>query len=502
MYRKLKKSLGVLGVIWLLIQPFHVLAQEKLSGTIIDGKDKKPLPGVTIAVQGGRKSLSNAEGKFESYVNNGSILTISMIGYQSQNVKASAGMVVELVATAVDLNDVVILGYGTQKKDLVTGSVVTVKLDDTRRNSPTTSLGNLLAGQMAGVNVGTPDGVPGTAPGIHVRVGTSFKKNDDGDVVYNAQDVLYVIDGKISGADDFNNLSPNDVDNISVLKDAAAAAVYGSRAAGGVVVVTTRTGKKKTKGQINYSFNTGFDKRGKNASLTSAIQTGEIYNRINPGSSSIWTQSDFDYFKNINNGWGYDQLAAVYQTPYITTHNLSASGGSDKITYFIGGSYTKQGTFMKNSTYGKYNLRTNISADITKDLNLFAGITVNNNLSYSPPIGTAISGDDIRGLYRKQLLLQPELPVWTDGGNPIDYGWIGNVGAEVRGDGGYVKSNYIKPVLNLKATYKFPTIEGLSASAQFNKSYTNNRTKYFEKQYSMSVMKIRVPGRSVRMMQM
>lgn len=488
MKRILKTQLIVLGMIWLLMLPYCVFAQERLSGTIVDSKDNKPLPGATISPQGGlKKSITNKDGKFEIYADKGSTLTISMIGYQNQTVKAASGMVIELVASSENLDEVVVLGYGTQKKELLTGSVVTLKMDDTRRNTATTSLGNLLTGQMAGVNVSTPDGVPGNQPGINIRVGTSFKKNDNGDVVYNRQDALYVIDGKISGAGDFNNLSPNDIDNISILKDASAAAVYGSRAAGGVVLVTTRTGKKNTKGQVSYSFSTGFDKRGKNASLTSAIQTGEIYNRINPTSSGIWTQSDFDYFKNINNGWGYDQLAAVYQNPYITTHNLNASGGGDHITYFIGGSYTKQGTFMKNATYGKYNLRTNISADITKDLNLFAGITVNNNLSYGPP-STAIG--DIRGIYRKQLLWQPEQPIWTDGGNPIDYGWIGNVGAEVRGDGGYIKSNDIKPVLNLKAIYKIPGIEGLSASAQFNKSYTNNRTKYFEKQYMMSVMKV------------
>jgi len=490
MKRLLKMQLQLLGMIWLLLQPYHVMAQERLSGTVIDSKDKKPLPGATVTVQGGSgKAITNADGKFEIFTRKGNSLVISMIGYTSQTVNAGVRIQIELVPSAVNLEDVVVLGYGTQKKELLTGSVVTMKMDDTRRNTPTTSLGNLLAGQMAGVKVGTPDGVPGSQPGINIRVGTTFKRdpNDKSKIIYSSQDALYVIDGKISGAVDFNNLSPNDIDNISILKDASTAAVYGSRAAGGVVLVTTRTGKKNTKGQINYSFNTGFDERGKNAALTSAIQTGQIYNRINPSSSSIWTQSDFDYFKNINNGWGYDQLSAVYQTPYITSHNLSASGGGDNITYFIGGSYTKQGTFMKNSTYDKYNIRANISADITKNLNLFTGLTINNNLSYMPP-NTAVG--DIRGIYRKQLLWQPEQPVWTNGGNPIDYGWIGNVGAEVRGDGGYVKSNGIKPILNMKATYKIPVIEGLSVSAQFNKSYTNNRTKYFEKQYNMYVMKI------------
>src|SRR5690606_12528775 len=152
-------------------------------------------------------------------------------------------MLIELIRKDGNMEELVVVGYGTQKRELLTGSVVSMKMDEPRRNTPTTSLGNLLAGQMTGVRVTTPNGIPGSQPSISVRVGTSF----------NAQNILYVIDGKVSGAADFNNLSPNDIDNISVLKDAASAAVYGSRAAGGVILVTTRRGKSG-KPQINYSF--------------------------------------------------------------------------------------------------------------------------------------------------------------------------------------------------------------------------------------------------------
>nr|WP_294869936.1 SusC/RagA family TonB-linked outer membrane protein [uncultured Pedobacter sp.] len=477
MKQVLKMHFSVLGIIWLLLQSHSAFAQGKILGTVIDAKDKGPLVGATIMLEGGsRASKADENGKFEINVAAGSKLKISMTGYATQIVNAASGMTVELTSSVVDLEDIVVVGYGTQKRELLTGSVGSLKMTEARRNTPTASLGNLLAGQIAGVRVGNPAGVPGTQPSISIRTGSSF----------NAQNVLYVIDGKISGSGDFNNLSPNDIDNISVLKDAASAAVYGSRAAGGVVVVTTRRGTKNTKPDVNYSFSTGFDRRGKNADLTSAIETGEIYNRLNPTSNSIWTESDFEYFRKINNGWGYNQLDAVYQDPYISTHNLSASGGGEKVRYFVGGSYTKQGAFMKNLSFDKYNLRTNITADVTKNLTLFADFTINNNLSYGPP---STSVGDAYGIYRKQLLWQPEQPVWTDGGNPIDYGWIGNVGAEVRGDGGYVKGNNIKPIFNLKATYNIPAIPGLSATTQFNKSYTNNRTKFFSKQYNMWVMK-------------
>lgn len=483
MYTQLKLLLVSLSISCLMLVSVSTQAQEVIAvkGKVQDSKDSMPLPGVTVKPEkGGGGTTTNEDGNFTISVPRGSKLVFSLVGYTAKTINVSGtNLNIQLDNAQNDLEDVVVLGYGTQKKELLSGSVVTLKMDDTRRNTPTTSLGNLLAGQMAGVNVSTPNGIPGTQPGISVRVGTSF----------NAQNVLYVIDGKISGSGDFNNLSPNDIDNVTVLKDAASKAVYGSRAAGGVVLVTTRTGRKNSAAKIDYSFSTGFDRRGKNAPLTSAVETGELYNRIYPVADPAgwrWADSDLEYFKNINNGWGYDQLDAVWENPYTRTHNLNASGGSDKISYFIGGSYTKQGGFMKNLTFDKYNLRANITADITKNLNLFTGITINNNLMYSP---TNTSVGDVPGIYRKQLLWQPDQPVWTNGGNPIDYGWIGNVGAEVRGDGGYIKGNNIKPVLNLKATYKIAAIEGLSASAQFNKSYTNNRTKTFEKQYDMWVMK-------------
>ncbi len=451
-----------------------------VEGRVLAADDQSPLQGASIIYENGKaSSIADATGKFSLNVPKRGKITVSMVGFKPTTISIGNGpLVVELTRQDNSMDEFVVVGYGTQKRELLTGAVVTMKMDEPRRNTPTTSLGNLLAGQMAGVSVSTPNGIPGTQPGISVRVGTSF----------NAQNVLYVIDGKISGAGDFNNLSPNDIDNISVLKDAASAAVYGSRAAGGVIVVTTRRGKAG-KPQINYSFSTGFEKRGKNAELTSAVETGELYNRINPNSDPAgwrWSQEDLDYFKTINNGWGYDQLDAVWKDPSTTAHNLSISGGGDKIKYFVGGSYIKQGAFMQNLTYDKYNLRTNITADLTKNLTLFAGLTVNNNLNYSPT-NTAVG--DIQGIYRKQLLWQPDQPVWTNGGNPIDYGWIGNVGAEVRGDGGYIKGNGIKPILNLQATYKIPAIKGLSASAQFNKSYTNNRTKSYMKHYNMWVMK-------------
>lgn len=472
----------MLGLICLALYSTRLYAQEKiiLKGAVTDSTGA-PLPGASVSQIGGEKRnvAADGEGRFELNISPGARLKVSMTGYESQTVTVTGASIrIVLRYAATSLKDVVVTGYGTQRKDLVTGSVASMKMDEDRRNFPTTSMANLLAGQFPGVSISTPSGIPGSSPGIRVRTGSTFPGT--------SQNPLFVIDGIISSADDFNNLAPNDIDNVSVLKDAAAASVYGARAAGGVILITTRRGALGL-ARISYSFNTGVSKRGKNAERTNAIETGEIYNRLNPGSSSMWSQSDFDYFRTVNNGWGYDQLNEVYNDPNITAHNLSVSGGSEKIKYFISGAYIKEDAVMKNLTFNRYNFRANLTADITPRLQAFAGIGLYNNLTYGPP-STAVAGNP-NDLYRKQLLWQPEQPVWTDGGNPIDYGWIANVGAEARGDGGYIKRNYLTPNINLRLQYKVPGISGLTASGQFSKNYSFNRSKYFEKQYDMWVMK-------------
>lgn len=473
----------MLGFLCLVLYSTRMYAQEKitLKGTVADSAGA-PLPGASVSQVGGEKRnvAADNEGRFELNVSPGTRLKVSMTGFETQTFTITGPAIrIVLRSSATSLKDIVVTGYGTQRKDLVTGAVSSMKMDEDRRNFPTTSIANLMAGQMPGVFVSTPSGIPGSRPTIRIRTGSSFPGTE--------QNALFVIDGIVSTADDFNSLAPNDVDNISILKDAAAASVYGARAAGGVILITTRRGALGL-ARISYSYNNGFSKRGKNAERTSAIETGEIYNRLNPGSSSMWSQSDFDYFRKINNGWGYDQLNEVYNDPNVNSHNLSVSGGSEKIKYFVSGAYIKEDAIMKNLTYNRYNFRANLTADITPRLQAFVGVAMYNNLTYGPP-NTAVAGNP-NDLYRKQLLWQPEQPVWTDGGNPIDYGWIGNVGAEARGDGGYIKRNMLTPNINLRLQYRVAGIPGLTASSQFSKNYFNNRGKLYEKLYDMWVMKV------------
>ena len=173
-----------------------------VKGRIVDSKESKPLAGASIAqIKGSAKALANENGNFTINVSAGSKLIITVVGYKSQTITASEDEItVQMEAATSDLDEVVVVGYTSQRRELMTGSVAQVKLKQADIEVPTTTAGNLLAGRMSGVLVSTSNGLPGAQPGITIRTQTSS----------NAAPVLYVIDGKISGSGDFNNLSPNE----------------------------------------------------------------------------------------------------------------------------------------------------------------------------------------------------------------------------------------------------------------------------------------------------
>jgi len=482
MKQVLKMHFRVLGIIWLLLQSQLAFAQGTISGVVIDAKDKTPLIGATIMIQdGGGVSKADESGKFAIAVPRGAMLKITMTGYEAVVASAKQGMIVEMVSTTIGLNETVIVGYSKQKKALLSGSVASVKFTETDTEIPTTSVGNLLAGRMAGLYVSTPSGIPGAQPGITIRTPSSW----------NAASTLYVIDGKVTGdAAEFNNLSPNEIEEITILKDAATTAAYGARAGAGVVLVTTKRGKVG-KATVNYSVNTGRDVRGKNMELTDIMEWGAINNRIwgeAPGPANTpWTQKAKEYFRDADfgggKGYGFDHLKDVYVNPYITTHNLSASGGTDKLQYFVGGSYVNQETFIKNTNEKKYNVRANITASLTKDISVFAGLSLNNNKFNAP------QGDWSGDMYPKLLVWQPYMPSFTATGLPVDYFWITNKSAEANGLAGYNNSEAIKSVVNLNLTYKVPFLEGLSAKVGYIKSYSNTNQKIFTHPFTFYQLK-------------
>ncbi|WP_301061397.1 TonB-dependent receptor [Phocaeicola sp.] len=450
---------------------------RKITGVVKDAAGEAII-GANVVVVGDKTKgvITDFDGNFTLDVPENGNIEVSYIGYLPQiiSVKGKTDFIVSLKEDTKTLDEVVVIGYLTQKKGLLTGSVETMKVSEELKNLPSTAAGEMLVGKIAGLNVGAVNAVPGAEPSLSIRTGSSWR---------GGQEVMYVIDGIVRGAGDFNSLSPNEIEDVTVLKDAASAAVYGSRAAGGVVVVTTKRGASG-KPTVNYSYSYSIDKRTKNSELTSGVETYELYNRMNPDPNTNWTQDELDMLAQINGGWGYNQLDAIWQDPMRQQHNISISGGNEKVKYFAGGSLIKQQGFIKPMTYDKYNIRLNVTADVTDDLQIFTGLALYDNYT-----GHVAASEGPYNTYRKLRVWQPEQPVYTDGGLPIDYGWIGNVGAWATGACGYDKSQWLKPQMVASATYKAPFLKGLSAKVTFSRNWSNSVTKLFRKKYDMMVMK-------------
>ena len=456
-----------------------VVSQKRLvTGVVLDSQGE-PVVGANVFEKGEKTNgtITDIDGKFSLNVSDNATLVVSFVGFKNQEiaVKGRDKIDIRLADDSELLDEVVVVGYMTQKKGLVTGAVSSMKMDEKLNTLPTTSAGNILVGKLAGVSVSTPNGLPGAAPSISIRTGSSW----------NDQNVTYVIDGVVRGGGDFNNLSPNEIEDITVLKDAASAAIYGSRSAGGVIIVTT---KKGTRGKpvFNYSYGYSIDTRTKNSDLTSGVEAAELYGRINGEADPAgwaWSQEEIDHIRTINNGWGYDQLDAVWRNPVTQTHNFSVNGGSEKVRYFGAASYVKQEGFLKPYTYDKYNIRMNVTADITKDLEVFAGLAIYNTFQ-----GNAVF-ENAEANYGKLRVWQPDQPVYTDSGKHIDFAWIANNGASVDGKGGYNKSQMLKPQAVISATYKAPFLKGLSAKISYSRSWVHDLNKIYYTNYDLYQVK-------------
>lgn len=456
-----------------------VISQDKkIIGVVLD-PEGEPVIGANVLVKGAEANgtITDMDGKFILNVPDNAILIVSYLGFGTQEIaiKGKTNISVTLKNDVKALEEIVVVGYTTQKKGLLTGAVSTMKMDESITALPTTSAGNILVGKLAGVNVSTPNAVPGSTPNISIRTGSSW----------NDQNVTFVIDGVVRGSGDFNNLSPNEIEDITVLKDAASAAIYGSRSAGGVIIVTTKKGVKG-KPTFNYSYGYSVDTRTKNVDLTSAVQAGEMYSRINGSADPAgwaWSKEELEHYKTINNGWGYDQLKAVWRNPTTQTHNLSVNGGGDKIRYFGAASYVTQDGFLQSLAYDKYNVRMNVTADITDDFEVFSSFALNNNYSSDATFENAASN------YSKLRVWQPDQPVYTDSGKYVDYGWIANMGASVDGSSGYNRGSMLKPQVIISGTYKAPFINGLSAKVSYSRSWTNSQSQQYFINYDIYTMK-------------
>jgi TonB-linked SusC/RagA family outer membrane protein len=383
-----------------------------VKGIVTDGENGEELIGVSIVEKGTPNgTITGLSGDFSLEVHPDALLIFSYIGYKNQEIKASgpAPMQVRLLPDNQLLDELVVVGYTVQKRRDILGAVG--KIDHKELNAtPTASAQMALQGRIAGVQVSTQTGAPGSAISVRVRGVGSISSNNE---------PLYIVDGiPVEGG--LSNLSPNEIEQVTVLKDASSAAIYGSRANNGVVLITTKSGKAGDT-KINYNTQIGFQTHGRLTPMSNTAQYIELYNEAARGdnATSAIQRSliEGDYLNNLAD---VNQLKEIFRTAPIQTHELSVSGGSEKTQYLLSLSYYNQEGIIKNTDYERLNVRSNIHSEV-KDwlqvgLNMQAGSSSGKRISSS---GDGFTGEG-GSIVRYALFRNPAIPVYNDQQNFVD----------------------------------------------------------------------------------
>ncbi|WP_145855564.1 SusC/RagA family TonB-linked outer membrane protein [Pedobacter suwonensis] len=455
------------------------LAREiVVTGTVTS--DGVPFPGVAVKIKGTEKTVqTDAKGKYSiSVASTTDVLVFSYVGYtsQEQTVGDRTTINVQLSTDTKTLNELVVVGYGTQKKATLTGSISQVKGADLVK-SPQPNLSNSLAGRFSGVVINNRSGEPGyDGSNITIR----------GLATTGSNNVLIVVDGIPGQIGGLERLDPNDIESVSVLKDASAA-IYGNRAANGVILVTTKKGKTG-KPTINYSFNQGFSSPTRLPKMADAATYAQIMNEINfdsnpsGGLNQSYTADQIEKFRNGSDPLLYPNTDWIDQTLKKTAlqsqHSLSVNGGSEDVKYYVSlGTINQNGIYKNGATkYNQYNFRTNVDANVSKYLKLGLSVSGRQENRVFPQVG---AGDIFRSIYRAK----PIVAAYYPNGLPTTGIENSNPAVQVTDIGGTSKSP--TQVLNgiLRATFIIPGVEGLSVDGFFSADKSNVFTKSFNKPY-------------------
>lgn len=453
-------------------------AAVNITGKVVDEKTGESLPGVTIKVKGSNTgTTTDISGIYSIRVDNpGSVLVFSFIGYETQERTVEKSAIINVVMKAVpnSLNEVVVVGYGTQKRQYITGSVARANID-AFRNAPNTNLAQNLQGTVPGLNVG-PTTTAGSTPSISIRGQNTLNGN---------KNVLIILDG-IQFNSSLSSINPDDIVSIDVLKDASSTAVYGAQAANGVILITSRKGANNTKPRINLSTSYAtetpagdtrplnrdeFLEHVRNLYYTKAFLAPDyttpdptfnvaLYvDRTQRDASNNLVPTDFNWYK------------AGTKTGFINDNQLSISGGGDKVNYLLSGGYTNQAGYIMNDLFKRKNLRANLETQpgnwLRIGLQAFGSFV--NNDGAEPSLSDLFQMAPLNSPYNADGSLNP-YPYNTNYINPF-------VSSDVTD---FERHNYL--FANVYAQVDFPFLKGLSYRINFG---NNARTDehYYASQY-------------------
>ena len=493
LYHLLRSTTFVCGMMLLPVTAVgaqkNVIQQTRpvglIKGSVISDSGE-PLTGVTVKVSGGGNgTVTDIDGNFSVNAAPGSLLTFSYTGFKPQTVKAQEGMQVVLQSSVNDLNEVVVVGYGTQKKANLTGAVASVN-GSVLENRPISNIGQGLQGVVPNLNVSMGHGgAPGAGASFNVRGTTSL----------NGGEPLVLVDNVQMDA---NLVNPDDIESISVLKDAASAAIYGARAAYGVILITTKKGKLNSRPTVQFSASGYWQSPAvemHNVNSLDYLKMIDIAYQNSGGSGHYFNPLVYEYTEKYVNGtydqpvffdksysafkYGYngntDWWNELYKTSFSQIYNASISGGSQKTRYYVSLGSNNQGGILKatDEKYNKYNANINVTSELTPWMEVSAKIAHTYTTEMHPTGGTtAMNNTAYSGLsaYSGMMKsdLSPLMPVKHPDGHYAGQGNFTNPVA-IQAQGG--NARYRQNDLWMTAGVKLTPIKGLIVNADYTWNY-------------------------------
>ena len=458
----------LLSVLFMLSFTFAaVWAQNiQVKGTVVSGSDDYPLPGVNVVVKGTATGvITDIDGNFTISVPSDATLTFTYVGFKAQDVAVNGQTTLNVVLQEdmETLEEVVVVGYGVQKKANLTGAVTSIKSDELLKAKSANST-NALVGQMPGLISKQATGEPGADDAnLYIRGIATFQGDTS---------PAFIIDGIERTSADFARMDPNDIESINVLKDAASAAIFGMRGANGVIVITTKRGSSE-KPTIKYSGNVSIQSPTRLPEFANSYDYARLYNQFM--GQEIYSAEALQKFKDgsdpinyPNTDW-YDEMLSKNAIQH--QHNVSVSGGTDKIRYYVSLGYLRQGGLWEDLDYKRYNLRSNIDVDITKTTRL--GVDVSGRMENSLNSGSA------QGVFQQLVRNTPVLLCrYPNGLFAVPDATHPNIVASNQPGGSYSKGKTFVVDARMELEQKLDFItEGLSVkgTASFSKNTYRNK---------------------------
>ncbi len=379
------KFSGILALLLVLVVQLSFAQQKTVTGTVNDDQGL-PLPGANVLIKGSNTGTqTDFDGNYSISANQGQTLLFSYVGFTNQEIVVGASSVINVdLASGSTLETVVITGYSRKNQTTQTSSVVSISASEISELSPTTSVDNLLQGKAAGVQVTSANGKPGQGAFVRIR-GT-------GSLSAGGSSPLYLVDGAPIREQDLGNIANEDIENITILKDAATTAKYGSRGANGVVVITTKGGKRNSDAQIRISSRTGYSERIKpNFDMMTVSEKLQYESELNalgvnaaaalPGVTTAPGSTERQFLLDNETDWA----DLILRTGYIQSNNFSVSGGADKVDYFFSAGHDRNtGIIDQLSGYERTNARLNINFDAKEWLTLGVNVGYSHSSSDEP----------------------------------------------------------------------------------------------------------------------